>query len=97
MSAPRTNTNTQRRRHRGPLVGMAFVVLFGVSLIGYWVFEEAATSDNTAGNAIQTEDTGPADNTAARAARPQTTEANPIAETGVPARTPTPGSRDQNQ
>jgi hypothetical protein len=28
MSAPQTNIEKQRRRHRGPLIGMALVVLF---------------------------------------------------------------------
>lgn len=42
MSAPRTNIETQKRRHIGPLIGMALVVLFGVGLILYWQFEEAA-------------------------------------------------------
>jgi hypothetical protein len=42
MSAPQTNIEKQRRRHRGPLIGMALVVLFGVLLITWWLFEEAS-------------------------------------------------------
>lgn len=45
MSAPRTNLEKQKRRHIGPLIGMAVVVLFGVVLMVYWLFEEAAESD----------------------------------------------------
>ena len=42
MSPPDTNLNKQKRRHRYPLIGMAFVVLFGVGVILYWIAEEAA-------------------------------------------------------
>jgi len=42
MSAPNTNIEKQKRRHIGPLVGMGAVVVFGVGLIIYWQFEEAA-------------------------------------------------------
>ena len=45
MSAPKTNIETQKRRHWVPLVGMALVALFGVLLITYWVGEEAVNSD----------------------------------------------------
>ncbi len=47
MSAPQTNLEKQRRRHRGPLIGMALVALFGVGLILYWLFEEAASSPDS--------------------------------------------------
>jgi hypothetical protein len=42
MSAPKTNIDKQKRRHWAPLLGMALVALFGVALIVYWQFEEAA-------------------------------------------------------
>ena len=45
MSAPKTNIERQARRHRGPLIGMTLAVIIGVSVIFYWVFEEAAVSD----------------------------------------------------
>lgn len=45
MSAPRTNMEKQTRRHRWPLIGMAAVVIFGTFLILYWVFEEAAQTE----------------------------------------------------
>ncbi len=48
MSAPNTNIEKQARRHRGPLIGMALAVLFGVALIVYWLFEESAQSDPSA-------------------------------------------------
>jgi hypothetical protein len=47
MSAPQTNIEKQRRRHRGPLIGMALVVVFGVLLITWWLFEEASQASNT--------------------------------------------------
>jgi hypothetical protein len=50
MSAPQTNIETQKRRHRGPLIGMAVAVLFGVMLIVYWLLEESATADNPQGS-----------------------------------------------
>ncbi|KUP94656.1 hypothetical protein [Tritonibacter horizontis] len=37
MSAPDTNLNKQKRRHRGPLIGIGLVAIFGVGLILYWV------------------------------------------------------------
>jgi hypothetical protein len=49
MSAPRTNIEKQKRRHWAPLAGMALVVLFGVGLILYWIFEEAATAPENIG------------------------------------------------
>jgi hypothetical protein len=36
MSAPQTNLPKQRRRHRGPLIGLVAVVLFAVGLI-FWL------------------------------------------------------------
>ena len=42
MSAPQTNIEKQKRRHRGPLIGMALAVVFGVGLIVYWMLDEAA-------------------------------------------------------
>lgn len=45
MSAPRTNLEQQRRRHWGPLVGIAVVAIFAVGIIMYWIGEEAANSN----------------------------------------------------
>lgn len=45
MSAPDTNLARQRRRHSFVLIGMALAVIFGVVIIGYWLMEEAATSN----------------------------------------------------
>lgn len=45
MSAPDTTLDKQKRRHRGPLIGMALAGAFGLMLILYWLFEEAATTD----------------------------------------------------
>lgn len=46
MSAPQTNIEVQKRRHRGPLIGMAVVVVFAVGLIVYWLIKEAANGDS---------------------------------------------------
>ncbi|MDT8855947.1 hypothetical protein RNZ50_13185 [Paracoccaceae bacterium Fryx2] len=48
MSAPNTNLDKQKRRHRGPLIGMAAVVLFGVGIIAYWLTEESADGQSPA-------------------------------------------------
>lgn len=45
MSAPRTNLEKQKRRHWGPLLGMALVTVFAVGLIIYWLGEEVSQSD----------------------------------------------------
>lgn len=42
MSAPQTNIEKQKRWHRGPLIGMALVVIFGVGLMFFWLIEESA-------------------------------------------------------
>ena len=42
MAAPQTNIEKQKRWHRGPLIGMALVVIFGVGLITYWLIDESA-------------------------------------------------------
>ncbi|MDZ4088583.1 MAG: hypothetical protein U1E69_17475 [Tabrizicola sp.] len=57
MSAPHTNMETQKRRHRGPLIGMALVVIFGVALIVYWQFEEAAQGNSPTPDTVEA-DTG---------------------------------------
>jgi len=49
MSAPKTNLETQKKRHRGPLIGMALAVGFGVALVLYWILDESAPADNGAG------------------------------------------------
>lgn len=43
MSAPDTNLEKQKRRHKGPLVGIALALLFGVGLVAYWSFYVSAT------------------------------------------------------
>ena len=58
MSAPNTNLDKQRRRHWGPLIGMAVVVIFGVVMIFFWLGEEAAQSDPAAPPPV-TQETAP--------------------------------------
>jgi len=45
MSAPQTNLEKQKRRHKGPLIGMAVGLIVGVLLMIYW---GAAGSDDIA-------------------------------------------------
>ena len=42
MSAPQTNIEKQKRWHKGPLIGMAIVTLFGVAMLFIWLMSEAA-------------------------------------------------------
>ena len=71
MSAPETNIETQKRRHRGPLIGMIVVVIFAVGLIVWWMLEQTALSeppqgsttqiDGRTGEAVEPPATAPAD------------------------------------
>lgn len=47
MSAPQTNVQSQKRRHRGPLVGVAVAAAFGVGLILFWLFDATATAPSS--------------------------------------------------
>ena len=42
MSAPQTNIEKQKRWHRGPLIGMTLVTIFGVGMIFIWLMDESA-------------------------------------------------------
>lgn len=42
MSAPHTNLDKQRRRHMGPLIGIAVVLLFVGGILVWWLTQEAA-------------------------------------------------------
>lgn len=44
MSAPQTNLAKQKRRHRGPLIGIVVVLLFGGAMALFW---SGAGSDST--------------------------------------------------
>ncbi len=46
MSAPDTNLNKQTRRHRGPLIGMAIVVVFAIGYGAYYLGNLAADGNN---------------------------------------------------
>ncbi len=78
MSAPQTDIEKQTRRHRWPLIGMALVVIFGTFLIVFWLFEEAAQTEQPSGDVP----TGSADVEQA----PRTT--SPPSETPVQPQTP---------
>ncbi|WP_050927955.1 hypothetical protein [Aestuariivita boseongensis] len=47
MSAPDTNVETQTKRHKGPLVGIAIAVAFGVVMF-LTIFFSAADDDDAA-------------------------------------------------
>lgn len=47
MSAPQTDIDKQKRRHRWPLIGMAIVVLVAVPAFWMWFTYEADTGANT--------------------------------------------------
>ncbi|MDO9581825.1 MAG: hypothetical protein Q7J24_01745 [Desulfomicrobium sp.] len=53
MSAPQTNLEKQKRRHRGPLIGMIVVVLAVGLYYLWWVGYEVAESDPPQGSQIQ--------------------------------------------
>lgn len=44
MSSPDTNIRKQKRRHRGPLIGMAIVAVFAIGLILFWIGEVFVTA-----------------------------------------------------
>ncbi|EDQ03263.1 hypothetical protein DSM14862_04153 (plasmid) [Sulfitobacter indolifex] len=53
MSPPDANLKKQERRHIGPLIGMAVVVIFGIGIIVYWMGEEVATAPEDEGTAVE--------------------------------------------
>ncbi len=55
MSAPRTNVETQERRHRGPLVGMIAVVSFALILLFFLMADTANNGTPTDNNAPETD------------------------------------------
>lgn len=49
MSAPETNITTQKRRHWGPLIGMAVGLLFVAGLIVFWPYGDSTAGVTPAG------------------------------------------------
>lgn len=47
MSAPQTNIEKQKKRHRGPLIGMALLVVVAVPVFLLWLTPDAETDVNT--------------------------------------------------
>ncbi|MFN3724491.1 MAG: hypothetical protein ACK4VZ_15785 [Paracoccaceae bacterium] len=45
MSAPNTNLEKEKRRHRGPLVGMIAAVVIVILGFVWWLGQEAAQTD----------------------------------------------------
>lgn len=45
MAAPNTNLETQKRRHRWPLIGIGASVAFGILMMFLWLFGTVAESD----------------------------------------------------
>lgn len=46
MSAPNTNLEKQRKRHRGPLIGIVLVILFVGIILVWWLGDEFSMSEN---------------------------------------------------
>lgn len=44
MSAPQTDPAKQRRRHRGPLIGITLVLIFVALIFLWWVLGDVAQS-----------------------------------------------------
>ncbi len=53
MTPPDTDLKKQERRHIGPLIGMAVVVIFGIGIIVYWIGEEVATAPEDDGTTLE--------------------------------------------
>lgn len=53
MSHPQTNLETQKRRHKGPLIGMAAVLIFAGGLFVWWLTYEVAESEPPQGSDVQ--------------------------------------------
>ncbi|MFG6660890.1 hypothetical protein [Sulfitobacter sp. 915] len=53
MTPPDANLKKQERRHIGPLIGMAVVVIFGIGIIIYWMGEEVATAPEDDGTTVE--------------------------------------------
>ena len=47
MSAPQTNLDKQKRRHRGPLIGMIVVVAFALTLLFFQMMDTAEQGQPT--------------------------------------------------
>lgn len=84
MSAPHNvNLDKERRRHRGPLIGMLLVVLFAIGLLIYWLGDEFSMG-NAPGTAAENPDAASSVGTADEGSVP--TEVDPLTndEAAVP-------------
>ncbi|MEX3314679.1 hypothetical protein [Sulfitobacter sp. PS-8MA] len=70
MSPPDTNLKKQERRHIGPLIGIALVVIFGVGIIVYWTGEEVATAPEEENAIVEESETIEGEGTVAVPAAP---------------------------
>ncbi|SDO76227.1 hypothetical protein SAMN05216196_10978 [Lutimaribacter pacificus] len=55
MTPPDTRLDKQKRRHRGPLIGMVIVVIFAFAVIFYWIAELAYEAPGPQGQEEQEE------------------------------------------
>lgn len=53
MSHPQTDLETQKQRHKGPLIGMAAVLVFAGGLFVWWLTYEVAESEPQPGSEVQ--------------------------------------------
>jgi len=61
MSAPQTNIEKQKRRHSGPLIGMALVTIFGFAMVFFWMMYEASNGANPSTASPASDETAPAE------------------------------------
>ncbi len=53
MSPPDANLEKQKRRHRGPLLGIGLVAVFAIGLILYWIVEVVDRGGEPQGAEVQ--------------------------------------------
>jgi len=56
MTAPDTKLERQKRRHRGPLIGIGIAVIFGVGMMMLWLF--GAVSDAPPPDGVESQTDG---------------------------------------
>lgn len=57
MTPPDTKLSKQKRRHAGPLVGLALVAIIAVGVILYWISDEVVTApDQEQSESVSPED-----------------------------------------
>lgn len=89
MSAPNTNLEKERRRHRGPLIGMLLGVVFVLGLLLFWLGSDASTG-TAPGTSADPAEAGISAQEADTGSVP--TEADPMTTNDAPAVVPPPAA-----